>query len=545
MVLEVIRSDHAADAVHDYNETALAALGVGKSGEKSARVVIGFVDYGFDLLHPTLLDQKGASRFRFVWDQNRNPDAARAFEFDPAALDDWDGAALDRAVAAAVASGSRREFDALYDPHANNGCRHGTVGGAHGTLMASIAAGTPVSGFRGAAPEADLIGVQLALADTDWKEEDLFGSPTWASWRPEDHTLWQGWRSYDDSRQIINAVRYIYFRGRWLGADALVINLSIGAWAGGHDGRSAVECAIADLIDEADAAFVAGLGPRVIVVAGAGNAGVDEGHWHGVVETARSSNFDWIMQRRDPTQNKLEIWYEGDSLDVKLCLPDGHEIEIAPGATREIWSGSTRIGIAEHAPGLRAPLSCVRMLLHPPLFGPELFEPTADTCAFAVRLAAAHSAPVAVNAWIERDDGAAERSWLSPNHAEGTLCCLATIPGAIVVSGYDHHCTVDGDTPAILPSSSLGPAPWGAGPARIPHFAAPAHCIWGARSKSRGFAMTTGTSAAVALTSGAIAQHFGQHGAHAPLPQVDGAWSPRFGNGLFRIDTTERTGVFA
>ena len=543
MVLEATELRRAANAARDYNETALAALGVGDAGALRSRIAIGFVDYGFDLLHPTLRDGSGASRFRFLWDQNRTPDIARAAEFDLGILDDWDGEAIDRVVAAAVVSGSRRDFDALYDPHANNCGRHGTVGGAHGTMMASIAAGTPFAGFSGAAPTADLIGVQLALADPDWKEEDRFGAPTWASWDADKTPRWDGWRSYDDCRQIINAARYIYLRGRWLGVDAVVINLSIGAWAGGHDGRSVVERAIAELINKANVAFADGRGPRVIVVAGAGNAGADEGHWHGVVDQRQPQTFDWVMQRRDPTQNKLEIWYEGAALDVRLALPNGLKIVIAPGGTREILSGRCRIGIAEHSPGLRAPLSCVRFLLHPPMFGPELFEDAADTCAFTVRLAA--STPIAVNAWIERDDGAVERSWLSPSHAEGSLCCLATIPGAIIVGGYDHHATIACDEFSGLPVSSLGPAPWGATPARLPHFVAPAHRIWGAGSKSRGFIETTGTSAAVALTSGAIAYHLGRHGADAMLPPADGAWSPRFGHGPFRIDTTERTGVSA
>ena len=77
MVLEVTEPRRAAKSARDYNETALAALGVGDAGSLRSRIAIGFVDYGFDLLHPTLRDRSGASRFRFLWDQNRTPDIAR------------------------------------------------------------------------------------------------------------------------------------------------------------------------------------------------------------------------------------------------------------------------------------------------------------------------------------------------------------------------------------------------------------------------------------------------------------------------------------
>jgi hypothetical protein len=154
MLLEVTEPHRAAQSGHAYNETALAALGVGLSGETRAKVAIGFVDYGFDLLHPTLRDPSGSkSRFRFLWDQNSTPAAAER-DLDLGRIDDWDGARLDHEVAAGVAIGSRRALDALYDPHANNCGRHGTVGGAHGTMMASIAAGTPSRDF--AAPRRGL-----------------------------------------------------------------------------------------------------------------------------------------------------------------------------------------------------------------------------------------------------------------------------------------------------------------------------------------------------------------------------------------------------
>lgn len=496
-----------------FNEAALAAMGLSVpfTGDAGRTVVIGFVDYGFDLLHPCLLDQSSkVSRFAYLWDQNVTPDAARTSGLDVSQVADWDAKRLNGYIAEAQASGSRRALDALYDPHANNCGRHGTQGGAHGSMMASIAAGTPFAGFRGAAPAAILIGVQLALLDCDWKEEDARGRPTWLDWRAEEHPVWDGWRAYDEAAQIVNAVRYVYDRACRLGADAVVINLSIGAWAGAHDGQSPVERGIADLILVADDRAAHGCGPLTTVVVGSGNAGVDEGHFSGCVTAASPVFFEWRKNSENPAQNKLEIWYQNNSsieapLDVRIATPGPSNVSIAivPGRTCEIVVRGVRVGIADHVPKVRGDLGRVRVLLYAPLFPEALFE-TGDDRTSRWGITAAVPAgtvppPMQLHAWVERDDGIAERSTLMPSHPETTLCCLATVQGALVVAGYDHHQDICG----VMPVSSLGPGAWTA--CQIPHVAAPGHRIWGARSKSRGFAETTGTSAAVALTSGVLA----------------------------------------
>ncbi len=533
-----------------FNEAALALMGIPAGGgpAPATRIAIGFADYGFDLLHPCLRNAAGdRSRFCFLWDQNQTPAPARTPDLDVTSVEDWDGGALDSAVREAAASGSRRALDARYDPHANNCGRNGTIGAAHGTMMASIAAGTAFAGFRSAAPDAALIGVQLALLDPDWKEEDAHGRPTWLDAPLPTDTTWPGWRSYDDAAQIGNAIRYIYDRACRIDVDALVINLSIGAWAGAHDDASAAERTIAQLAASADAAWAAGRGPRTIIVAGAGNAGADEGHWTGIVTRDAAQTFDWIMQRDDPTQNKLEIWYDAnDPLDVGLGLPDGTTLNLTRDTTHEITIGAARIGIADHTIKARGSLSRLRLLLHPPLFPPKLFDSAAATTSFPVHLRAQRASAKA-HAWIERDDGLRERSWLSPSHPENSLCCLASAGGALVVAGCDHRRQPVAGQPAILPQSSLGPSPWRDGVAgRVPHVTAPAAAIWGARSKSRGFAQTTGTSAAVALASGAIAYALARDPRTTLPPHaLQMGWNSRFGFGLLSIDDNVATGGFA
>jgi hypothetical protein len=102
----------AASGQQLFNELALRAMGIGAgSGSASAplaadplssRVVIGFVDYGFDLLHPCLLDATGTkSRFKYLWDQNRTPQLVRQSHFDLAAADDYSSDVINQLIAAA------------------------------------------------------------------------------------------------------------------------------------------------------------------------------------------------------------------------------------------------------------------------------------------------------------------------------------------------------------------------------------------------------------------------------------------------------------
>lgn len=477
-----------------WNEGALRRMGLRSwgAGLDGRGIVIGFLDYGFDVLHPALCDARGRTLFAALLDQNR------AAEFD--------STALQHLIHQARAAGSRWLLDRIYDPHAHH---FGPLEplAAHGTLMASIAAGSGWEGFRGPAPASRLIGVQLALHDENWKEEDSAGLPAWACWRPERQPVWDGWRSYDDSPAIADGLEYLWERARQLRADGLVINLSIGACAGARDGRSRVERKIAELA----ARSADGEGPPCAIVVAAGNAGAEDGHFGGEVSPDRPLVFEWRMQRGQRRQKKLELWYRSSRplrIALSVAARAGREGDrlaacaVEPGPTVSIETGGARIGIADHCHRCRDDLSRVRMLIHPgrvPGHGAHASELVAH-----VRLSLdAEAPPAEAHAWVEREDDPHEKSTLFPSHPESTLSPLAAAAGAVAVAAYDHH---RGDGPAPFAHSSLGPVPWArsrqcAGPL----LAAPGHRLWGARSKSSGFIETSGTSAAAALTSGALA----------------------------------------
>jgi Subtilase family len=511
-----------------YNERALRVMGVSPisalspmTQESPSRVVIGFVDYGFDLLHPCLLDATGTkTRFKFLWDQNRAPELARQSQLSPSDVCDYAAADLNPLIAAAQQCGDRTSLDTIYDPHANYYGRCGVTAGAHGTQMASIAAGTAFNGFQSPAPFVDLIGVQLAVADTDWREETVTGEPTWLRWEPGADN-WDGWRAYDACPQTAHAIHYIYDRARRLGAELVIINLSIGTWAGAHDGQSLVEQAITKVIENGRSSGTT----ACQVVVGAGNAGADQGHFSASLTAGGTTSFEWRMNRHDCTQNKLEIWYDGPPLCVTLqgATANTPPLELSARATQNVVCGNTRVGIADHAIGSRGPLSRVRILLHPPLMAAA---DAASKDLFCWTVTVSNNAPASANqintlhAWVERDDGLVERSWLVPHDTAATLCCLATAPGAIVVGGANHH-NADDDL-HTAPFSSRGPAPWpdrntpttstnlSDASAADPMVMAPAYNIWGACSKSTGFLQTSGTSAAAALMSGILAARYAE-----------------------------------
>jgi hypothetical protein len=546
---------HPSTQLPLFNELALRAMGLDQAADeqpaapagKMPRIVIGLVDYGFDLLHPCLLDVQGTTtRFKYLWDQNRTPTAVRCQRSPVAAAFDYSHDDLNQMIAKAHRQGTRHTLDAIYDPHANYYGRDGVTDGAHGTLMASIAAGTAFDGYRSPAPFADLIGVQVAVADTDWREESPDGEPAWCDWHPTAADPdWSGWRTYDACPQIVHAIHYIYDRACRLSADLVIINLSIGTWAGAHNGLSPVEQAIANVIAQ-------GQRPGATacqVVVGAGNSGADQGHLAAVLEPGKSTTFQWQMNRSDPTQNKLEIWYQSGPLTVTLTGPSSPNAasECVPKTlalgTHQIMIGGTRVGLADHVPAAQGQLSRLRILLHPPYFtaelGPELSEDRAGSV-ITWTLTVTHAGPasadcVNIHAWVERDDGVTERSWLVPHSSASTLCCLATAPGALVI-GAGHHHTADGTLSPALPFSSIGPRPWPTGTGAPPRSGAPrngavtdddlnvalapGYRIWGAKSKTTGFTETTGTSPAAALMSGRIAAQFAAEFA----AEFGGAW---------------------
>lgn len=454
----------------------------GRTTADGRGVVICIIDYGFDLLHPALRADDGSSRFACLIDQNGTT---------------LDAPEIGRLVETAQSRG-RDAADRHYDPHANYFGRNGVTGGAHGTWVASVAAGSRRPRFVGAAPGATLVGVQLALPDSAWFETDAKGWPTWRKADLGGPAAWCGWRSYEDATAIAKGLLAGFEAALRLSPTGIVFNLSIGAWAGGHDPGSTTAATIAAIASACEAPGM----PMVAFVAATGNAGADGGHYAARLPAGAAKQIAWTFLDDEPTPAKLEIWTDAArplevTLDLSERTADHEPVQIVTGRTLEITAAGQRIGVADHATDVRGGLSRIRIALAPPA--------GSRTCRVAIGAPAETAATL--HAWIERDPSGAPRSRLEPSVAEGTLTSIACAPHVIAVAGLNEEMTQT----SALAISGRGPAPWPSNVKRAlqaPQLSAPASRIWGAASKSNSYIRGSGTSAAAALVSGAAARLF-------------------------------------
>ncbi len=155
-----------------------------KAGVNGKGVIIGLVDFGFEILHPALLDAQGKTRFLGIWDPN---------------LPKEKGAPYGRGQVRNAAQLQAQPTFALHDAD------------FHGTHVASCAGGSQAAyPYYGVAPEASFLGVNLSTQNP----------------------------ANDFETNVVNGVQWIFHVADSLKMPA-VVNLSLGnAHAGPHDGTA-------------------------------------------------------------------------------------------------------------------------------------------------------------------------------------------------------------------------------------------------------------------------------------------------------------------
>jgi subtilisin family serine protease len=278
--------------------------------------LIGIIDSGFDLTHPSFLDAQGETRILAAWDQVNPGGSAGAPPLGFSYGVEYTSATIDQNVAA------QRVMIV----------RNHEAAGAHGTYVAGIAAGngTPDGLYKGIAPVADLILVT-------YRNDVPVG----------------------ESPYVLDAIDYIRKLARALGR-SVVINLSQGDNLGSHDGMSQLERAIDHVIEDG----------RVLVVVSAGNerGGPASHHAQGKVEQGCEFVLSFALsmdQDHVVDGDTIELWYSGrDRFAVALQAPGGKRsdfiepdgmdvvIEFPPGNRAHVRSqsghptnGDNRIGI--------------------------------------------------------------------------------------------------------------------------------------------------------------------------------------------------------
>ncbi len=178
-------------------------------------VIVGIVDQGIDFNHPDFKFPNGKTRVLRYWDHTINgANPPQPYGYGTV----WDSSAINNGTCTALETGT-----------------------AHGTTVSGMATGNAQANSKnkGAAPKADIIVVETNFNLVNW-------------------TL-----------SIADACDYIFKVADSLGKPA-VINLSLGAYLGSHDGNDPAADYIESLLDAQ---------PGRIVVCAAGNSG-NQGKYH-------------------------------------------------------------------------------------------------------------------------------------------------------------------------------------------------------------------------------------------------------------------------
>jgi subtilisin family serine protease len=265
------------------------------NGLDGTGVIIGIVDEGCDFNHPNF-KVNNKTRLVYLWDQNGSGGAhPKNYEYGIEYTKSDINAALKK-----------------HDPYAglNN---YMPDENSHGTHVIDIAAGnSPDTDYLGVAPGADLIFVDIrrpAKQKNITAEELIMGQL---------NTL-------GSSHDLVDAVKYIFEKADKEGKPA-VVNLSLAASGGAHNGTSLVESMFDDLLSKLPLEH-----GRAIVIA-AGNDFQRKLHTTGEVSSATPKTIKWNIPKAAKETNldlrqEMEIWYPKETaLKIEVLDPNENPV---------------------------------------------------------------------------------------------------------------------------------------------------------------------------------------------------------------------------
>lgn len=423
-------------------------------------VAICLLDFGLDVAHPAFRNEDGTTRVLAIWDQRAASETGEGNRWGYGRILTRDD--INRAL----------EHD---DPYAALGYdpsdadmisrESGEPEGAHGTHTTAISCGNGRgAGMSGVAPDADILFVHLARTNKAVGKGNL-----------------------SDSATILEAIEFAFAQA---GELACVLNMSVGAHSGAHDGKALFDDALTHVLSSPH-------GPSRAFVCSAGNYQLAAAHADGRLQTGETKLIRFDVPADDPTESELDVYYsDRDRFTATVIGPSGDAVAKAgPGESAPLLVDSRAVGHLYHytrqttasdhhieifwnkgAPGGR--------------WGLQLY-------ADAVRDGRYH-------AWIERDQGPRPRfidEDVSLTTTTGTLCNSAL---AITVGAFNPHL----EHRPVADFSSSGPTRSGL---IKPEILAPGVGIVAARSASRSeppgayFVSKDGTSMASPHVAGAIA----------------------------------------
>lgn len=263
--------------------------------------VIGIIDHGLAFAHrkfrrPTF---PAGTRFERIWDQSRDVKLGLPWTKPPGTGygRELDASAVDRLIVKHGDDEAGIYQAADYSP------LFGRV--VHGTHVLDIAAGwpnplSPANSVADHAANAPILAVQLPWSPV----KDTSGFPLCVN--------------------VLDALHYLLLHAA---GRPLVVNLSDGAMAGSHNGKSILEKAMDELIDQH---------PNLHIVIAAGNAYDEKCHARKAVNPTKNMTLRWHVLPDDSTESFLEIWVDGGADDI--------EVRVAPPGTRAPDNPWTMVG---------------------------------------------------------------------------------------------------------------------------------------------------------------------------------------------------------
>jgi subtilisin family serine protease/CheY-like chemotaxis protein len=414
-----------------------------KFGESGDSCLIGIIDDGVDVLHPTFLDEEGNSRIVALWDQ-RDPTgpAPRAKRGTLHTAEQISEYVRKNAVPPALKS----------------------MHNSHGTHVASIAAGRATDHFAGGVAHSAKIAVVIPSFEVPAGERLSLGYS-------HGHMFALNFLKAEAKRRSL----------------PLVINVSLGMNAGAHDGTSLLEKTCDEVTRQ-------GVEPGIVIIKSAGNERNHHGHALVRMTTRSREVLRWHSQEVSRQEDSLEAWFAAsDRLRFRVVDPYrkasewvGWKKAAAEGElTGGVYYNLTFVSRVRENGDSR----CVMTLTAPP-------SGLITAGEWQLEIEAADVRDGAVHVWLERY---AERATEFLNHVseEMTLSIPATAHYVVSVGA------VGSSVPLKLADySSYGPTRDGR---KKPELVAPGEEVIAAVSLPRHVEQFSGTSQAAPHVAGSVA----------------------------------------
>jgi subtilisin family serine protease len=401
---------------------------------------------GIDYQNPIFQNNDGTSRIESIWDQTISQGPA-PFYFNYGA--EYRVEQMNQALK------SENPQDIVPSIDTNG----------HGTYVASLATGSRVleNDFSGAAPYSKIAMVKLKEAKNYLKEFFFIG---------DDAPVFQG-------NDVMAALEYLHLVAEELDLP-LVVCFALGTNTGRHTGVSM----ISGMMDE----IVSNKGRAVVIATG--NEAAKRHHFYGNIENVDDSEKIEIYVGSEVKGFTLEFWGDIPNIfSVEIVSPTGERLERSYGLENTslsynfLFESTTvtvdyRISVADNG----SQLIFMRFV-------------TPSEGIWNVVVYLDNGLAGGYNMWLPLQIQMTGEVYFIRSNPDTTLTIPSTARLPITVGGYDHH------NDSIYLDSGRGYTPAGA---IKPDFVAPAVDVIGADLNNQ-FVARSGTSAAAAITAGAVA----------------------------------------